>query len=268
MNELPPSSSRLSPLSDREDVEVLLKPAVIEGEGFTLRDYWRVIRKHLWLIAACIFGTVLATALVIFMMTPIYTAETTLLIERQAPQVLNIREVFSEPSEKSGPDEYDFYKTQYEILKSRALAASVIREQGLETNRLFTEKGVVAVLWGTAKGWAGRFFSQPPKTAEEYPLGVNPELVDAYLSMLDIKPIRQTRLVKIVFSTPDPASLPAWPALTPRPISVRGLSFVPGLMRTAQRFLEEKLVELKGRVEKSEAALKSLPPATGDHLAD
>jgi len=26
------------------------------------------------------------------------------------------------------PDEYDFYKTQYELLKSRALAAQVIRE--------------------------------------------------------------------------------------------------------------------------------------------
>jgi Chain length determinant protein len=105
MNELPPSSSQLYPLSDRENVEVLLKPAVLEEEGYTLQDYWLVIRKHLWLIAVCIFGTVLATALVIFMMTPIYTAETTLLIEREAPRVLNIREVLAEPL---GPDEYDF----------------------------------------------------------------------------------------------------------------------------------------------------------------
>jgi uncharacterized protein involved in exopolysaccharide biosynthesis len=125
MNELAPSASRLAPLSDREDGEVRLKPAIIEEEGHTLRDYWRVLRKHLWLIAACMFGTVLATASVIFLMTPIYTAETTLLIEREAPRVLNIREVLSEPL---GPDEYDFYKTQYEILKSRTLAAWVIRE--------------------------------------------------------------------------------------------------------------------------------------------
>lgn len=148
MNELVPSSFfRPSLLSDREDVEVLLKAATIEEEGYTLQDYWRVIRKHLWLIAACIVGIVLATGLVIFMMAPIYTAEATLLIEREAPRVLNIREVLSEPL---GPDEYDFYKTQYEILKSRALAAWVIREQDLETKGTFTEQRFVAKFWGKA----------------------------------------------------------------------------------------------------------------------
>ncbi|MGH8071820.1 MAG: GumC family protein [Candidatus Entotheonellia bacterium] len=254
MNELAPSSFRLSPLSDREDVEVLLKPATIEEEGHTLRDYWRVIRKHLWLIAACIFGTVLATALVIFMMTPIYTAETTLLIERQAPRVLNIREVLSE---SLGPDELvvDFYKTQYEILKSRALAAWVIREQGLETNGLFTEEGFVARLWGKAKGWAGQFFLQPPKTVEEHALEVNPKSVEAYFTMLDIKPIRQTRLIKIAFSTPD-AALSARVANAHAQDYIRhGLSLRTRANEEAQHFLEEKLAELKGRVEQSEAAL-------------
>jgi uncharacterized protein involved in exopolysaccharide biosynthesis len=147
MNELAPPSFRLSPLSEREDVEALLNPAVIREEGHTLRDHWRVIRKRLWLIAACIVGIVLATVLVIFMMAPIYTAETTLLIEREAPRVLNIREVLAEPL---GPDEYDFYKTQYEILKSRTLAAWVIREQDLETKGTFTEQRFVAKFWAKA----------------------------------------------------------------------------------------------------------------------
>jgi polysaccharide biosynthesis transport protein len=125
----------------------------------------------------------------------------------------------------------------------------------LETNRLFTEKGVVAVLWGTAKGWAGRFFSQPPKTAEEYPLGVNPELVDAYLSMLAINPIRQTRLVKIAFSTPDPALSARVASAHARTYIRQGLELRTWANEDGLRFLEEKLVELKGRVEKSEAAL-------------
>jgi polysaccharide biosynthesis transport protein len=259
MSELAPSSFRFSPLSDREDVEVLLRPAVIKEEGHTLRDHWRVIRKHMWLIAACIIGTVLATALVIFMMTPIYTAETTLLIERQAPRVLNIRDVLSE---SYGPDDLvvDFYKTQYEILKSRALAAWVIREQGLETNGLFTEGGFVARLWGKAKGWAGRFFGRAPTTVEEHPLEVDPKEVDpkaveAYLSMLDIKPIRQTRLLKIAFSTPD-ADLSARVANAHAQDYIRqGLRLRTQANEEAQRFLEEKLAELKGRVEQSEAAL-------------
>jgi uncharacterized protein involved in exopolysaccharide biosynthesis len=95
-----------------------------------------VLRKHLGLITTFSLSTVLATALVIFMMTPLYTAETSLLIERNPPQVLDIRAVLSEPLTQ---DEYDFYKTQYEILKSRALAAQIIQEQGLEENSFFAE---------------------------------------------------------------------------------------------------------------------------------
>src|SRR6266849_1127748 len=115
----------------REETAVLTGPMVEADEGLDLQDYWRVIRKRLWLILTTFFGTVLTVALVLFTKTPIYTAATTLLIERQAPQVLDIREVLSE---SLGPDEYDYYKTQYEILKSQGLAAQVIRDQSLEKN--------------------------------------------------------------------------------------------------------------------------------------
>jgi capsular exopolysaccharide synthesis family protein len=73
--------------------------------------------------------------------------------------------------------------------------------------------------------------------------------------MLDIKPTRQTRLVKIAFSTPDPA-------LSARVASAHARSYIrQGIKLRSQtneeglHFLEEKLVELKGRLEKSEAAL-------------
>jgi hypothetical protein len=42
------------------------------------------------------------------------------------------------------PDDYDFYKTQYELLKSRALAAQVIRELQLHPQHLRGEgKGML-----------------------------------------------------------------------------------------------------------------------------
>src|SRR5919108_5715823 len=90
----------------RDGVEAFVEPAPVETDAASLRDYWQAIRKHLWLIAACCFGAIFATVLVLLMMTPIYTAETTLLIERQTPQVLNIQEVVSEPLMAN---ESDFY---------------------------------------------------------------------------------------------------------------------------------------------------------------
>src|SRR5262249_10539576 len=128
MNELTPSSFRLPFPAGRDDAQVLTEPFVEEEEK-SLRDFLRVIRRRLWLITMFCLGTVLAAVIVVLRTIPIYRAEATLLLERNPPQVLNIREA---TSESQGVDEYDFYRTQYELLKSQALAARVIQEQGLE----------------------------------------------------------------------------------------------------------------------------------------
>ena len=97
-----------------------------EEERLSLRDCWWAITNRLRLIAVFLCGTVLTTALLLVLMPPTYT-EVTLLIERKPPRVLDMHEA---SAELLVPDEYDFYKTQYELLKSRALAAQVIRELG------------------------------------------------------------------------------------------------------------------------------------------
>ena len=260
MKELAPHFLQRTSPPGEEETAVLSRPVVPEDSGLDLRDYWRVITKHSWLIAAFFFGTVLATTLVVLTMTPIYTAETTLLIERKAPQVVDVQQALSE---SLGPDEYDYYKTQYQILKSRVLAAQVIRELGLEKNGLFTgegREGLVARLWAAVRARGKRLFSQPSDTdgatQQAKLLGVDPGLIDLYTDgMLEIRPVQRTRLVKVAFLTPDPG-------LSARVANAHAESYIhKGLeLRTqtneeAQRFLEEKLVELKERVEKSEAAL-------------
>ncbi len=81
-------------------------------------------------------------------------------------------------------------------------------------------------------------------------------MIDAYLrSMLEINPIQGTRLVNIAFSAPDPE-------LSARVANAHADAYIHQRLKRgsnanqeAQRFLEEKLIELKGRVEKSEATL-------------
>ena len=80
------------------------RQAAEDRETANLRDYWLVIRKHKAVIAACFFGAVIVAAVVVFMMTPIYTARTTLLIERKEPQVVDVKNVLSE-SLVSGSDD-------------------------------------------------------------------------------------------------------------------------------------------------------------------
>ena len=141
MPELTPYTMRLTFPSERGETAVLVGPVGQEEERPSLRDCWWVITNRLRLIVICFGGTVLTTVLLLMLLPPTYTAEVTLLIERKPPRVLDMHEV---SAELLVPDDYDFYKTQYELLKSRALAAQVIRELGLTPQNLRGEgKGIL-----------------------------------------------------------------------------------------------------------------------------
>jgi polysaccharide biosynthesis transport protein len=228
-----------------------------------LQHYWFLIRRQWVLIATFFGGTLLAAALALVLTPRTYTAGTTLLIERNTPQVLDFREVFAE---SRGADQYDFYKTQHEILKSHALAARVIQEKQLAAEPRFTgqegNKGFAAKLWAqatgwvpAASGWIRQLFSPLSQDAKRDAGAEKPTFIETYLGMLDILPIQKTQLVKIAFSTPD-AQLSAHMANAHAQAYIRqGLELRSRTNEEAQRFLQEKLVELKERVEKSEEAL-------------
>lgn len=257
MRDFPLSTGRAPLPRHRTDSEVLA-----ESEGLSLRDYWQVIQRRRWLILVFCVVIVLITAVTIVMLPPVYTAETTLLMERNAPRVLDFHEV---QTDQSILDEYDFYKTQFEVLKSRALAAWVIQEQGLEANPLFTgvgKQGPVTWVKAHVQGWVAQWawgrkiFSPSGPVPSKDHLGSKPALLKTYLAMLDIKPIQRTRLVKIMFHTSDP-ELSARLANAHAQAYIRqGLRLRLQANEDAQHFLQNKLVELKGRLEQSEASLK------------
>jgi len=265
MNELSPYSIRRTVSHPGENTAVFDGSVVEESKGLNLRELWQIIRKRRWLITTFFFGVVLTAGLLIFTKTQIYTAKTTLLIEKKAPHVVDIEQVLSE-SQTGNKNNY--YQTQYEILKSRSLAAEIINEQGLEKSSLFThegrDEGIGAGLWDTAglwvkwvkKGMVSRFFPPTPKADGASPLRVDSDVIDTYVElMLEIEPIQGTRLVKIAFSTPDP-QLSARVANAHAEAYIRqGLELRTNADQEAQRFLEKELVEIKGRVEKSEWAL-------------
>jgi uncharacterized protein involved in exopolysaccharide biosynthesis len=140
MRELTPYTMRLTFPSERGETAVLVGPVGQEAERLSLRDCWWIITNRFWLIAVFFCGTVFAAAILLALMPPTYTAEVTLLIERKPPRVLDMYEA---SAELFVPDDYGFYQTQYELLKSRALAAQVIRELRLNSQHLRGKDKVV-----------------------------------------------------------------------------------------------------------------------------
>jgi polysaccharide biosynthesis transport protein len=111
-------------------------------------------------------------------------------------------------------------------------------------------------------GWSGQLVSPPLKTVGSKPadvhsalLEVSPAFIDAYLDRLEITPVQGTRLVKIAFSTPDPELAARVANMHARTYLEQGIALRSHAHDEAQYFLQEKLAELKNRLEKSETAL-------------
>lgn len=257
MDNLAPSYMRQHPHTPLGDGNMTpVWPSLIEPEGLNLRDFLRLLRKHLRWITLCFVGSLFITALIILLTPPTYTGKTTLLIERNTPQVLDFREVLGEQRDS---ETYDFYKTQYEILKSRSLAARVIREQQLEDSPIFPpggqQPGVLAGLWTRANRWVQHILPARTNPAGDDQPATAPDLIDLYLAMLEIQPLQRTQLVNIAFHTPFPELSARLANAHAQAYIRRGVELRTRTNEEAQSFLEGKRVELKTRVEKSEADL-------------
>ena len=169
----------------------------------SLRDYWQIARKHRWRIIGCFVAAVAIAALSVLLATPIYTAKAKVVIERKGPQIVN------SSADSVEADEHKAWQSQYEILRSRSLAAEVIRSLGLEKSSVLAGRTASPVkqLWSAAGAWLNGGSGPPPGRVED-PSQVDPRLIHAYEQMLDIEPVKHGRLVDIVVRSPD-ASLSA-----------------------------------------------------------
>src|SRR5207249_4900165 len=111
-------------------------------------------------------------------------------------------------------------------------------------------------------GWSGQPLSPPVKIVGDTlpdvhsaPTDIAPDLINAYIDRLEITPVQGTRLVKIAFRTPDPELAARVANTHAKAYLERGIELRSHAHDEARYFLQEKLAELKDRVEKAEAAL-------------
>ena len=206
---------------------------------------------------ACFVAAVMITGLIVFSTTPIYTARATLLIERSEPQVVNIKQVLSE---SAGAEETSYYESQYQVLRSRSLAAEVIKAQGLDQNPEFTTGGAasnfIAQLWLTPVAWLKSLLPQTAPIVTSSDLsGVDSKLIDTYTGMLNVEPVKRSRLVTIGISAPSPVLAAEIANAHAEGYVRQGFTLRAQANEGARKFLQTKLEELQARVETSEDAL-------------
>src|SRR5436189_750078 len=87
-----------------------------------VKDYLDVLTTHRWLILAILMIVAGAGTAWTLSQPRVFLATATILIDPEPPKVLNIQEV--SPMGATGGD---YYSTQYEIIRSRAVVDRVIQ---------------------------------------------------------------------------------------------------------------------------------------------
>jgi len=238
------------------------------GEEVHLRDYLNVILKRKRIVLVFLICVVIITVILTFMMTPMYKSIAVVRIEGESPNVLSFKDV------QGASLGADYYQTQYEILKSRNLAESVIRNLGLDKNKDFVPaesllseaKGIV---FDSTVGILSRLYSayissdkhverRPDKNVSSPKEESVPDyLINFLISRLEIKPIKNSQLVEVSFLSHDPEiSMNVTNAVAQTFIELDLESRV-GASKDARDFLEKQIEIMKDKVEESEKRLNA-----------
>ncbi len=219
------------------------KPSAVEV--IDLAHYWHVVRRQLKKIVALSLVATIISVLVVLSLTPKYSATTTLLIESEEARILSIEEVYGMSGNSS-----EYLLTQFEILKSRALAERVVKELNLVNVAEYNPAHS-----SNAKGFSIKEMllgESEPLTKEQ----ILAKTVDSFWEKISISPVRKTQLVKISVES-ESAQLAAKASNAVATAYIQSqLEAKVGLTKQAVDWLSERMGGLKNRLNESEDKLQ------------
>src|SRR4030043_2284284 len=223
-----------------------------EEKEVHLRDYWKIIRKRIWIVTAFFLIVLIATAVGTFTMKPIYRGTVTIQINKENPQIVDFKEIFA-----VNTMDMDYYQTQYKILESRTLARRVVQTLKLSEHPEFQPNPEAPFQKWKANTLSSlsSFFASSNKNPSENEKET--QLVNQFLNKIKIEPIRNSRLVKIHFDSNTPqlstqASNTLATTYIQQNLEARFVS-----TEQAKEWLTKQLEDLKAKVERADEDLQA-----------
>ena len=214
-----------------------------DEEGFSVPPFilqvWQALIRWRWVVAGIIAACLVAGLIVTLLISPLFTARTQIEISREQK---NITSVEGLDVDQTGQN-MEFYATQYALLKADSLAERVVRKLKLATNPEFFEAhGAELADVGQVSSSADR------KAIKEREL----QAVSLLLRNLSVEPVRNSRLIDIKYTSRSPK-------LSARIANTWVHEFIGSTMdrqfassADARRFLEQRLDQLRQKLEESE----------------
>lgn len=216
-------------------------------EAIDPRRYWNVFRREKWLIVGCAVLVALLAATIAQVLTPVYSASATLLIEANHPKIVSIDEIYGLDARTQ-----QYYETQFEILNSRPLAEAVIADLALlETAEYRPSSEPNRWSWRT---YVPDFLAPAAAIDHGNPLY---GALERYSDRLAIEPIVDTQLVRVHFESADPE-------LAARVANAHAQAYIESMLDAklavtseAASWMQKRLKEMQHALRESEAELQA-----------
>lgn len=214
-----------------------------------LFEYLHILIKRRWLILSFVAASLVLATLMTLMQTPLYTSTVRIQIDQNAAKIVEDGNVM--PVE--GPD-YEFMKTQYELLEGRTMAERVASALKLGDDEDFFRPRQFSII-----GFLRRLLGSRPAAGVQITNGnrANREAAAAGIVLANrmITPVAGSRLVDIGYSDPNPSRAQKVAAAFADAFIASNLDKRFQANAYAKTFLEDQLKQLKLRLEQSERTL-------------
>lgn len=232
-------------------------PAAAASEDLIdLPELVRTFNRYKWGILGLTVLTALGSILFALSLTPIYRGTVTVLIEPRANRVVQqVQDVYD-----PGFGTYEYYGTQYEILRSRELATRTVDELKLYDDPEFAPRP--PSLLRQILDWRNWLPFLPkddaPVVSDELKAALQREAtIQGFQARTFVQSVPQTQLVRVHFDAESPElAARVANALAERFINSGLQAKLEATVRATQ-FLTSKLDDIKKQLEESEARLQA-----------
>jgi len=221
-----------------------------ERDTLDLVRYWRAIGRNKWRILALVAAVGILAAFVASSLPPVYRASATILVEASKPKIVSIEEVYS----SLAGAQREYYQTQFEILKSRELAARLVRQLKLAEHPQFKPGAQPPAFY---EKWLPKgFFGDDDRESASLEQ-IERRVIRAVQRDITPQLVRNSQLIRIAFDSRDPELAAAVPNALAEIYIESDLESRMQMNRKASAFLTGQTAELKKKVAEAEQALQA-----------